>query len=74
MTDHKPIRGYDGFPIHIGDRIELHPGLDLWMQGARFGVIRTLSPGTGTVPLVTVQLDRKRRPIAVHADRVRKVA
>lgn len=31
--------GYDGKPVAKGDRIELHPGCDLWMQGAKYGVI-----------------------------------
>lgn len=31
------MTGYDGIPYEIGDRVELHPGIDLWMFGARYG-------------------------------------
>lgn len=31
--------GYDGLGYDIGDRIEIHPGTDLWMRGARYGVV-----------------------------------
>lgn len=31
--------GYDKKPYSIGDRIELHPACDLWMQGARYGKV-----------------------------------
>lgn len=40
---HAPDKGYDGVPIKVGDRIELSPGTDLWMQGARFGTVRGVS-------------------------------
>ncbi len=25
--------------FRVGDRVEIHPGCDLWMRGARFGTI-----------------------------------
>ena len=31
------VTGFDGKIIKTGDRVELHPACDLWMQGARFG-------------------------------------
>ena len=31
------MKGYDGNEVNVGDRVELHPGCDLWMQGARYG-------------------------------------
>lgn len=31
--------GYDGNGYNVGDRVELHPAHDLWMQGARYGVV-----------------------------------
>lgn len=40
MTD---VVGYDGSAIAIGDRVELHPALDLWVCGARFGTVIGLS-------------------------------
>lgn len=33
------LYGYDGNGYAVGDRVELHPGTDLWMRGARFGVV-----------------------------------
>jgi len=35
----EPIIGYDGKPYGIGDRVEIHPGTDLWMRGARYGEV-----------------------------------
>lgn len=45
MNVHKDYiaRGYDGAEYTIGDRVELHPGTDLWMQGARFGLVVAMS-------------------------------
>jgi hypothetical protein len=40
---HNTPQGYDGSPLRVGDRIELHPATDLWMRGARFGTIVGLS-------------------------------
>ena len=33
------LYGYDGIAYAVGDRVELHPGTDLWMRGARYGVV-----------------------------------
>jgi hypothetical protein len=27
----------------VGKRVELHPGMDLWMRGARYGTIHSVS-------------------------------
>ena len=35
--------GYDGIEYRVGDRVELHPGCDLWMQGARYGEVVGMS-------------------------------
>ena len=35
--------GYDSKPYRVGDRVELSPHLDLWMQGARFGTVHSVS-------------------------------
>lgn len=69
----KTLIGYDGKPFEVGDRVELHPGLDLWMRGARYGeVVRTLCTPDDRVH---VKLDRmpNRQPIAGPADRFRKI-
>lgn len=48
--------GFDGLGFSIGDRIELHPGTDLWMRGARFGEV----VGTSITPndRVKIKLDK----------------
>lgn len=33
------VYGYDGNGYQIGDRVELHPGTDLWMRGARYATV-----------------------------------
>ena len=35
--------GYDGNGYNVGDRVELHPGTDLWMRGARYGTVVGMS-------------------------------
>lgn len=37
------VYGYDGNGYTVGDRIETHPGTDLWMSGARYGTVVGLS-------------------------------
>lgn len=37
------VYGYDGNGYTVGDRVELHPGTDLWMRGARYGVVVGMS-------------------------------
>ena len=64
--------GYDDAPIAIGDRIELNPGCDLWMRGARYGQL----VGTNQTPddRCVVVLDRiPGRKFSASADTVRKV-
>jgi hypothetical protein len=48
--------GYDGKSYGVGDRVELHPGTDLWMRGARYGEV----VGTSLTPndRVRVKLDK----------------
>ena len=26
--------------VDVGDRVEIHPGFDLWMRGAKYGIVR----------------------------------
>lgn len=66
------VKGYDGREYRIGDRVELHPGCDLWMQGARYGEV----VGFHATPddKVIVRLDRlPRRKFHGPADRFRAV-
>lgn len=50
------MKGYDGKEYSVGDRVELHPGTDLWMRGARYGTVKrtSLTPKDR----VTVELDK----------------
>jgi hypothetical protein len=41
-----------------GVRVELSPGLDLWMQGARFGTLRSIEPVS---QVATVKVDSVRK-------------
>lgn len=43
MDSTRTAYGYDGNGYTIGDRVEIHPGTDLWMRGARFGVVVGMS-------------------------------
>ena len=33
------LYGFDGIAYSIGDRVEINPGTDLWMKGARYGTV-----------------------------------
>lgn len=51
---------YENKELAIGMRVELHPGCDLWMQGARFGVVVKLwNHPTTNATLVTVRMDNR---------------
>lgn len=49
----------------VGDRVELHPGLDAWMRGARFGQVEKVGR-----KLVHVRLDRTRIVIGIRPGRL----
>jgi len=55
MTTRKKTNQYT-----VGERVELHPGLDAWMRGDRFGVVVKL----GT-KYVHVMMDRSKRTLKV---------
>jgi hypothetical protein len=44
---------YHTEPTHftVGERVELHPRLDLWMMGARYGTVTKLGRTKVTVKL-----------------------
>lgn len=52
----RTVYGYDANGYRTGDRVELHPGTDLWMRGARYGTVKSIS-ARGKVP-VKVELDK----------------
>ncbi len=53
------------FPI--GRRIELHPGTDQWMMGARFGNVIRVDEKTG---LVHVRMDKLRKLLKCHPEHI----
>lgn len=64
--------GYDGISYTIGDRVEIHPGTDLWMQGARYGKVVAVSETPDD--RVRVRLDKfPERVFAGTEDTFRKV-
>jgi hypothetical protein len=66
------VYGYDGNGYTIGDRVELHPATDLWMAGAKFGIVVGLSITPND--MVRVRLDHyPNRLFAGSQDTFRKV-
>jgi hypothetical protein len=66
------VYGYDGLGYTIGDRVELHPGTDWWMRGARYGIVVGLS--LTPADRVRVQLDHVPNvKVAGHADTFRRI-
>ncbi len=55
-----------------GDRVEVHPGLDLWAAGAKFG---TVTAGRDTLGRVVVKMDNRalRKRVRLMPDRLRHV-
>jgi hypothetical protein len=52
-----------------GDRVELHPGLDRWMMGDRFGTVERL----GRL-FVYVRMDRSGKTIKFHPSSIGHVS
>ena len=52
----------------IGRRVELHPGCDLWMRGAKFGIVKGVKDG---VLLVRMDSPRVRQLQRLTPDRVK---
>ena len=65
------VIGYDGKPYTQGDRVEIHPGTDLWMMGARYGTVRKIS--LTPEDRVRVEMDKVRGLRSGPADRFRAV-
>jgi hypothetical protein len=71
MKTTKSVYGYDGSGYSVGDRVELHPGVDLWAQGARYGVVTSLAFAPGRV---SVRLDKlPSKVLSIPADRLRAI-
>jgi hypothetical protein len=54
--------------FNIGDRVELHPATDLWMRGARFGVVEKIGR-----QLLTVKLDALSRSVRVSSENIGRI-
>lgn len=61
------VKGYDGKAYTVGDRVEIHPGTDLWMMGARYGTVQSIVPTEAEAK----RMDRHR--VRVEMDIVRGV-
>ena len=64
------VYGYDGLAYGAGDRVELHPGTDLWIRGARFGTVVRIS--STPKDRVHVLVDRTQRKVSGSADTFRR--
>ncbi len=71
MPDNRVVFGYDESAIRVGDRVELHPGTDLWMAGARYGKVVRMSLTHGDK--VHVKLDKLSGIFAGPPERFRKL-
>ena len=49
----------------VGKRVELHPGMDAWMQGDRYGVIVRVGR-----KFYHVKMDRSGRTLRITGDRL----
>ena len=66
------VTGYDGSTFTVGDRVEIHPGCDLWMMGARYGTVKSIVPTSEDQ--VRVEMDSVRGVRSGPADRFRVVS
>jgi len=60
------MAGLGGFSV--GDRVELHPGLDRWMMGDRFGQVARIGRSK-----VHVKLDRSGKTIGYPPSRLTRI-
>lgn len=71
---YKPeLVGYDGKPYAVGDRVELHPGCDLWMRGAKYGAVHSVSITPNDRVKVRMDHPQVSNLVAGPADMFRKV-
>jgi len=55
-TRQTTFTGFDGNGYCVGDRVQIHPATDLWMRGARYGVV--VGSSLTSSDRVKVELDR----------------
>ena len=65
------VYGFDGNGYTIGDRVEIHPGTDMWMRGARFGTVVRMS--LTPKDRVHVKLDKISQTVAGTADTFQRI-
>ena len=53
----------------IGERVALHPSLDLWMMGIRYGDVKALG-----VDMVVVHIDHLNRDVRIPPHLIKPVA
>ena len=68
------VYGYDGLTIAVGDRVELHPGTDLWMRGARYGTVTATSlTERDRVKFTLDAFPSRQTPFAASSELLRRV-
>lgn len=67
------VQGYDGVEYGVGERVELHPGTDLWMRGARYGTVTKIAQTKSGDVMVRVDVDRLKHATSGTPDTFRKV-
>lgn len=60
---------YEGNSVGVGSRVELHPGMDLWMRGAKYGTITMSRKGK---PCVRMDHKGVRKLVCVIPDNIRR--
>lgn len=53
------VIGYDGQVYKVGDRVEVHAGMEIARRGMRFGIVQDI----GGPQSVVVKLDRREAPV-----------
>lgn len=59
----------DGDTLRVGSRVELHPGMDLWMRGAKYGTITSVRDGK---PCVRMDNPRVKRLVCTVSSRLKR--
>lgn len=62
------FRDMDGDPFYVGSRVELHPGMDLWMRGAQYGTVVLVRQAK---PCVRMDNTRVKKLVCVTPDRLK---
>ena len=56
----------------VGQSVQLHPALDTWMRGDRYGTVVKL-PHVAASNTYRVHLDKSDKTVKVHADNLQEV-